>query len=56
MVAGAAALFFAGVGLIVILFPTAATIVLAALAFGTSVGLAGYALARRRRRRHSDGP
>jgi cardiolipin synthase len=53
-VAGAAAFVFALAGTLLVLFPTAASILLAALAFGTSVALAGYAVARGRRRRQTD--
>lgn len=54
MLAGAAAGVFAVAGALLILFPTAASVVLAAGAFGASLGFAAYALARRRRRRRAD--
>src|SRR6266404_1274011 len=53
-VAGTAAVAFLLVGLSLILFPLVASAVLAAGALVTSVWLAGWALARRRRRRESD--
>jgi cardiolipin synthase len=55
MLAAAAASVFAIAGTLLLLFPTAAGAVLAAVAFGAALGLAGYALARRRRRRQTDG-
>jgi cardiolipin synthase len=55
MLAGAAASVLALAGTLLILFPTIAGAVLAAAAFGTALGFAGYALARRRRRRQADG-
>lgn len=54
MVAGAGAVLFALLGTLLIALPTVTSAVLAVAAFGTSLGLAGYALARRRRRRESD--
>ncbi|HEX9611461.1 MAG TPA: phospholipase D-like domain-containing protein [Gemmatimonadales bacterium] len=54
MLAGAAAIVCALGGLLLILFPTVMSAALAAGAFGTSLALAGYALARRRRRRQTD--
>jgi cardiolipin synthase len=54
MLAGAAAGVFAVAGALLILFPTAASVVLGAGAFGVSLGFAAYALARRRRRRRAD--
>lgn len=54
MLAGAAAAVFAISGLLLVLFPTVMSAFLAVGAFATSMGLAGYALARRRRRRESD--
>lgn len=54
MLAGAGALLFAVMGTLLIALPTITSAVLAVAAFGTSLGLAGYALARRRRRRESD--
>lgn len=56
MLAGAAAIVFALGGMLLILFPTVMSVALAAGAFGTSVALAGYALARRRRQRQADAP
>jgi cardiolipin synthase len=54
MLAGAAAAVFGVAAVLLILFPTVMSAVLAVGAFATSLGLAGYALARRRRRRESD--
>jgi len=54
MMAGAAAVVFLMVGVSLILFPLAASTVLAVGALATSLWLAGYAVARRRRRRESD--
>jgi hypothetical protein len=54
MLAGAGALMFAVVGTLLIVLPTIAGGVLAVAAFVTSLSLAGFALARRRRRRESD--
>jgi cardiolipin synthase A/B len=54
MLAGAAAGVFGVAGALLLLFPTAASVVLAAGAFGASLGFAAYALARRRRRRRAD--
>jgi len=54
MVAGAAAAVFAIIGVLLVLFPTVMSASLAVGAFASSLGLAGYALARRRRRRESD--
>jgi cardiolipin synthase len=54
MLAGAAAAVLFTTGLLLIVFPVIAGAVLAVGALATSLGLAGYALARRRRRRESD--
>jgi len=54
MLAGAAAAVFAIIGVLLFLFPTIMSAILAVGALATSLGLAGYALARRRRRRESD--
>jgi phosphatidylserine/phosphatidylglycerophosphate/cardiolipin synthase-like enzyme len=54
MLAGAAAVAFAIVGVALVLFPLVTSAALAVGALATSVSLAGYALARRRRRRESD--
>lgn len=54
MLAGAAAAVFAVIGVLLVLFPLVTSAVFAAGAFATALGLAGYALARRRRRRESD--
>jgi cardiolipin synthase len=54
MLAGAAATVLAVIGLLLILFPLIMSVALAAGALATSLGFAGYALARRRRRRESD--
>ena len=54
MMAGAAAIVFLMVGVSLILFPLVASAVLAVGALATSLWFAGYALARRRRRRESD--
>jgi cardiolipin synthase len=54
MLAGAAAVVFAIVGVALVVFPVVTSIVLAVGALATSVSLAGYAVARRRRRRESD--
>jgi cardiolipin synthase len=54
MLAGTAAAFFFVVGVLLILFPLTTSVVLAAGALATSLVLAGYADARRRRRRESD--
>lgn len=54
MLAGVAATAFALVGVALILFPLTAGAVLAVAALAASMTLAGYALARRRRRRDSD--
>ena len=54
MVAGAAAVPFAVVGALLLVFPTATSLVLAACSLALSVGLASYALARRRSRRKTD--
>ena len=54
MVAGAAAALFLIIGASLILFPLASSTVLAIGALATSAWLAGFALARRRRRRESD--
>ncbi len=54
MLAGAVASVLAVIGVLLILFPLVMSVVLAAGALVTSLGFAGYALARRRRRRDSD--
>jgi cardiolipin synthase A/B len=54
MLAGAAAAVLFTTGVLLIVFPVIAGAVLAVGALATSLGLAGYALARRRRRRESD--
>jgi len=54
MLAGAAAAVLAIGGALLIVFPTITAAVLAVGAFATSLGLAGYAVARRRRRRETD--
>ncbi len=54
MVAGAAASTFLVVGVLLILFPLVTSTVLAVAALATSMWLAGFAIARRRRRRESD--
>ena len=54
MVAGAAAVLFLVIGTSLILFPLVSSTVLAIGALATSAWLAGFALARRRRRRESD--
>lgn len=54
MLAGAAAIVFALGGTLLMLFPTVMSLALAAGAFATSIALAGYALARRRRRQQAD--
>jgi cardiolipin synthase A/B len=54
MVAGAAAVAFFVVGVLLILFPLVTSAVLAVSALAASLGLAGYADARRRRRRETD--
>ncbi|HWC74605.1 MAG TPA: phospholipase D-like domain-containing protein [Gemmatimonadales bacterium] len=56
MLAGAAAVTFAIIGVALILFPLVTSAVLAIGALATSFTLAGYAVARRRRRRESDVP
>lgn len=55
MIAGAAAAVFALIGIALVVWPIVTGAVLAACALATSVGFAGYALARRRRRREGDG-
>jgi cardiolipin synthase A/B len=55
MLAAAAASFFAVAGTVLLLFPTVAGAVLAVVAFSAALGFASYALARRRRRRKTDG-
>jgi cardiolipin synthase len=55
MLAAAAAGVLTVAGTVLLLFPTVAGAVLAAVAFGAALGFAGYALARRRRRRQTDG-
>lgn len=54
MVAGAAAVVFFVMGVLLILFPLITSAVLAVGALATALGLAGYADARRRRRRETD--
>jgi cardiolipin synthase A/B len=54
MLAGAAAAFFLVIGVMLILLPIVTSVVLAVGALATSVWLAGFAIARRRRRRESD--
>jgi cardiolipin synthase len=54
MLVGAAAVLLAIIGVLLILFPLVTNAVLAVGALATSVWLAGFALARRRRRRESD--
>lgn len=54
MLAGAVALGLAVIGVALILFPLVSNVILAAGALATSFALAGYAVARRRRRRESD--
>jgi cardiolipin synthase len=54
MLAGAAAAVFLMVGVSLILFPIVASTLLAVGALATSLWLAGYVVARRRRRRESD--
>jgi len=53
-VAGAAAAVFGVAAVLLFLFPTIMSAVLAVVALATSLGLAGYAFARRRRSRESD--
>jgi hypothetical protein len=54
MLAGAAAAFFLVIGVMLILLPIVTSVVLAVGALAASVWLAGFAIARRRRRRESD--
>jgi cardiolipin synthase len=54
MLAGAAASFFLIMGVMLMLFPIVTSTVLAVGALATSLWLAGFAIARRRRRRDSD--
>ena len=54
MLAGAAASLFFIIGVLLVLFPLVTGAVIAVIALATSFWLAGYALARRRRRRESD--
>ena len=54
MVAGAAAIPLAVMGALLLVFPTATSVVLAAITLAMALGLASYALARRRSRRRSD--
>ncbi|HYT63889.1 MAG TPA: phospholipase D-like domain-containing protein, partial [Gemmatimonadales bacterium] len=56
MLAGAAAGLFAIIGVCLILFPLTASAVLAVGALATSLWLAGYVVARQRRRRETDAP
>jgi len=53
-VAGAAAVPLVVMGALLLVFPTATSLVLAAIALAMSLGLASYALARRRHRRRTD--
>jgi len=55
MLAGAAAGVLAVAGTLLLLFPTVTGAALATVAFSAALGLAAYALARRRRRRQTDG-
>jgi cardiolipin synthase A/B len=55
MLAGAAAAILAFVGVGLLVWPVLTGAVIAAVALASSIGLAGYALARRRRRREGDG-
>ena len=54
MLAGAAASFFFIIGVMLVILPLITSTVLAVVTLATSLWLAGYALARRRRRRESD--
>jgi len=54
MVAGAASIVFAVVGALLLVFPTVTSLVLASGALAMALGLASYALARRRSRRRTD--
>lgn len=54
MLAGAAAVLFFTIAVLLVLFPLVTSAVLALGALATSLWLAGFALARRRRRRESD--
>ena len=54
MLAGTAAAFFFVLGVLLVLFPLVTSTVLAVGALAASLGLAGYADARRRRRRETD--
>jgi hypothetical protein len=54
MLAGAVALAFAVIGVALILFPLVTSAILAVGALASSISLAVYAVARRRRRRESD--
>jgi cardiolipin synthase len=54
VLAGAVAVVLAAVGVLLILFPLVASAVLAVGAISSALGFAGFALARRRRRRESD--
>ncbi len=54
MLAGTAASLFFVIGVLLVLFPLVTSAVIAVCALATSFWLAGYALARRRRRRESD--
>jgi len=55
MVAGAAAIVLAVLGALLLVFPTVISVVLASGALAMALGLASYALARRRSRRRTDG-
>jgi cardiolipin synthase len=54
MVAGAAAIPLVVLGALLLVFPTVTSVVLASVAIAMSLGLAAYALARRRTRRRTD--
>lgn len=54
MLAGAAAAFFLLIGVLLVIFPLVTSTVLAVGALASSFGLAGFAFARRRRRRETD--
>ena len=54
MLAGAAAAMLAVVGGLLLVFPTATSLVLASVALAMSLGFALYAFARRRTRRKTD--
>ncbi|HLZ46815.1 MAG TPA: phospholipase D-like domain-containing protein [Gemmatimonadales bacterium] len=54
MLAGAAAAFFLVIGVLLIIFPLVTSTIIAVGALASSLWLAGFAVARRRRRRESD--